>query len=157
MLDSFNLNISLWDIVSRPAGIFYLILEQTVEEKELWAIIKAKDARRSYRTIKAMIGKQQSPLIDIDITLDSGHVPISTTCTAKHDVEMHLIQRNQHHSKQALNTSLMRSSASVDVIDPMLQSNRIDDLLHGTFYPSSISDYNLTKLNRIGSNLLSTL
>jgi hypothetical protein len=46
-----------------------------------------------------MIGKQQSPLTEIDITLDPGNVPISTTFTTKHDVEMHLIRRNQCHSR----------------------------------------------------------
>jgi len=95
-----------------------------------------------------MIGKQQSPLTEIDVALHHGDVSSYTTCTTKHDVEMHLIQQNQKHSKQALNTPLMRSSVSANIIDPMSPSNKIDDLLQGTFHPSSIPDYQFNQVEQ---------
>ena len=95
-----------------------------------------------------MIGKQQSPLTEIDIALHHGDVSSYTTCTTKHDVKIHLIQRNQKHSKQALNTPLMRSSVSANIIDPMSLSNKIDDLLQGTFHPSSIPDYQFNQVEQ---------
>jgi len=67
----------------------------------------------------------------------------TTTVSNKQDVEHHLLQRNQCHSKQSLSTPFFKSPPLNQAIDPHHKHNGIDELLHGTFSSDSITDYHL--------------
>lgn len=115
---------------------------RTTEEKALRAIFHAEDSRHSYRTIKAFIGKQQTPLTVIEVTVKSQ----ATTMTTKQDIESQLLQRNQRHSKQSLTTPLFQSAQVSSAINP--HSTIIQSILDGTFQPNSMSNYQFNQVEK---------
>jgi hypothetical protein len=74
-------------------------------EKALKAIMKSEQSRQTYKKIKALFGKSQNPLTQIDILSNPDDLksPI-TTLTSRDEVKHHLLKRNRNHSLQALST-----------------------------------------------------
>jgi hypothetical protein len=105
-----------------------------------------------------VIGKQRMQLNEIDIPsspINGGFT--TTTVSNKQDVEHHLIQRNQCHSKQSLSTPFFQSPSLNQAIDPHYKNNSIDELLHGTFSSDSITDYRLNNTEKEWMRSLKTM
>jgi len=120
----------------------------TTEERALCSIIQAEESRRSFQCIKALVGKQQSPLSEIDITLESGPTPRHTTLTTKMDMESNLLLRNQQHSMQALTTPMLKYTSLYDAIDSKSPYNRIDDILLGNFSTYNNTQYTFNEIEQ---------
>jgi hypothetical protein len=113
-----------------------LMAEQlrTTEEKALCAILRAEESRGTYRTLRELLGKQNTPLTQVDVTLDtSDNVFPFTTLTHREDIEDQILRRNHKHSLQSLSTTFMKKPHLKHSIDPNSPYNRFDEFLTGDF------------------------
>jgi hypothetical protein len=117
----------------------------TTKEIALKAIKKTEESRKTYANIRLIAGnkKEKAPLTQIDIN-DPDNPSIKRTITTKLDMEDAIIQRNQHHARQALQTPIASSPSLTNALDPLHPNNRIDQILEGSI---SQSDEIMTTLS----------
>jgi hypothetical protein len=78
---------------------------------------------------------------------DHNDIPSMETLTIKQEVERAIIQRNQCHSRQSLNTPFAADKVLADSVNP-LQNNSIDEILNGTFIDTTVDQLKLTPTKR---------
>jgi hypothetical protein len=128
------------------------------QEKALKAILKADQSRVTFQSIRQMLGKQNTPLTQVDI---KEHADLSSdqimTISNKSDVEHHILCRNRKHSLQVLQTPFLANHAFADAADPTSSSNLIDSILRGDYMSQHLdtSHLNPTECQWISS--LSTI
>lgn len=105
----------------------------TTKEIALKAILQAEESKRIYSNIRQIAGhqKEKTPLTQNDInTPDQPNN--STTITTKMEIENAIIQQNQRHARQALQTPFAAIPHLADAIDPFRPDNKVDQILDGT-------------------------
>lgn len=134
----------LWKAIKKESGnIRMAFLEERAEEhaaklhttKEiaLKAILQAEESKRTYNNIRQIAGhrNEKTPLTQIDIdNPNQPNTPI--TITTKLEMENAIIQRNQRHARQALQTPFAAIPHLATAIDPIHPDNTIDQILDGT-------------------------
>jgi hypothetical protein len=107
------------------------------KEQALKAIIRSEESKRNYKNIQEITGtkKEKKPLTQIKI-INPDEPATQITLTTKPEIEQALIQRNQRHARQSLNTPFATIPSLAQAIDPSNPNNKIDQILNGEFLES---------------------
>jgi hypothetical protein len=107
---------------------------RTTEEKALKAIIKSEQSRNNFKRINDVLGKQHTPLTQIDYGPDP-ELGISsiTSFSSKEDVEKHILLRNKKYSLQSLSTPFFNEPLLLNTIHPNIDDNKIQKMIMGNF------------------------
>ncbi len=123
---------------------FFASKLKCIEEKAICAIIKAKESKRIYNNIKEILGKQPTPLTQVDIINESSDKRSHITLTSREEIENSIMKKNRKHSLQSLNTPFIANpalSSAVNISNP----HHMDSLLDGTFIKQLCHSRNLNK------------
>jgi hypothetical protein len=100
----------------------------------LKAIQQAEESKRAYNQIQELIGgkKVKNPLTQIEI-LDTTKDGAKNILTDKNEIERAIMERNQRHSRQSLNTPFQNIPSLANAINPTNPNNKIEEILAGEF------------------------
>jgi hypothetical protein len=96
--------------------------------------MQAEKSRVTFQTLRQVLGKQNTPLTQVDIKETSDYaVEQFMTVSNKSNIEEHILCRNSKHSLQALQTPFLANPVLADAIDLTSSTHLIDSILHGDF------------------------
>jgi len=105
---------------------------RSTQEKAVRAIIKAEASRRTFSSIRDILGNVKSPLTQVVIRPSNLQHDPFITLTQRSDIEFHIMQRNHKHSLQAHVTPFLHNPILSASIDPA-QNEKFDDISKGPF------------------------
>jgi hypothetical protein len=106
-----------------------------VPAKALKAIKQAEASRQTYAQINELIGgkKTKNPLTQIEIMDPSLNNKATTTLITQEQIESAIIQRNQRHARQSLQTPFSTIPELAEAINPANPANKIENIVKGDF------------------------
>ncbi len=114
----------------------------TSYEKALRAILRAENSRVTYRNIRGLLGKDNTPLTQEDVlSIPNDSKSAHTTITTKEEVEEHILNRNRKHSLQSLATLFMTIPELSHATDPTNSDKQMELFLSGQFFDSKSPDH----------------
>jgi hypothetical protein len=98
---------------------------------------QAEQSRQTYSQINELIGRKKTkkPLTQTKV-IDCNNDGTKTTLTTREEIETALINRNQKHSHQSLNTLFSYIPELADASNPTNPDNKIEDIINGEFVHS---------------------
>jgi hypothetical protein len=120
---------------------------KTDQETALRMIKKAEAQKQTYIQIRKIAGtkKEKNPLTQVDI--QSGTPPQIATLTTKAEIELAILERNQRHARQSLQTPFASNPVLAQAINPDHPDNKIEQIVQGSFLASH-DDIHLNDLER---------
>ena len=80
---------------------FFASKLKCTEEKAIRAILKAEESKRIHNNIKEILGKQSTPLTQVDTIDESSNERNHITLTSREEIENSIMKRNRKHSLQS--------------------------------------------------------
>ncbi len=108
--------------------------KRTDQLTALQAILPMEESKRNYKNIQNIAGnkKERTSFTQVDI-LNATDPSRTITLTMKHNIKHAIMNRNQHHASQSLQTPCTTIQGLENAIDPNNNNSCIEQILHGSF------------------------
>lgn len=108
-----------------------------------------EESKRNYKNIQNIAGnkKERTSFTQVDI-LNATDPSKTITLTMKHNIKHAIMNRNQHHASQSLQTPCTTIQGLANAIDPNNNNSCIEQILHGSFIDGLPNDNGYRNFNR---------